>query len=160
MKKKIWIGVYLLTFVFVSALAVNSQVKDPNVPRFWWNSVKEYISSKSESKILSFIHYGIPTDQIIGIFTPKINIIVQRVDIYARSSVAGDSTAFILSNGINSSTVVMDSSSSVNRWLDTTEVTFEISQSCTLKFSDDSYTGAFTSGADTPMVVIQYKISD
>ena len=160
MFKKRWIVLYILTFVLVSALAVKSQVKNPDIPRFWWDSVKDYICSKSESKILSFIHYGTPTDQVLGIFTPENNVIVQRIDIYARSLVAGDTTAFILTNGVNSSIVVMDSSSSVNRWIDTAEVIFGISQPCTLRFSDDNYTGTFSSGADTPMVVIQYKIAD
>lgn len=160
MSRKIWIGIYLLMFVFVTASVVNSQIKDPEVPRFWWNSVRDYIRSKSESKMLSLVHYGVPTDQVIGIFTPQTDITIQRVDIYARAAVDSDSTAFVMSNGTNSSIVVLDSSLSANQWFDSTEVIFESFHPCTLRFSDDNYSGTFVTGADTPMVVIQYKIAD
>jgi len=160
MERKIWAGIYSLVFVFFIAIAVSSQVTDPQVPRSWWSSVRDYIRSKSESKIMSFVLYGEPTDQIIGIFNPHNNITVQRIDVYARAKVDSDSTAFVMTNGINSAVALLDSFSSANQWFDSTEVTFERFFPCTLKFSDDDYSGTFVSGADTPMVIIQYKISD
>ncbi len=160
MKRKIWAGIYSLVFVFFIAIAVSSQVKDPQVPRSWWSSVRDYIRSKSESKIMSFVLYGEPTDQVIGIFNPHNSITVQRIDVYARAKVDSDSTAFIMTNGINSAVALLDSFSSANQWFDSTEVTFERFFPCTLKFSDDNYSGTFVSGADTPMVIIQYKLTD
>ena len=160
MKRKIRAGIYSLVFVFFIAIVVNSQVKDPQIPRFWWNSVRDYVRSKCESKIMSFVVYGKPTDQVVGVFTPHNALTIQRIDVYARAKVDGDSTAFVMTNGINSAVVVMDSFSSANQWFDSTEVTFERFFPCTLKFSDDDYSGTFVSGADTPMVIIQYKISD
>ena len=158
-KKKMTVA-YLLVFVFFVAIVVNSQVKDPQIPRSWWSSVKDYINRKSESKILSFVHYGEPTDQIMGIFTPKSDITIQRIDIFARARVDSDTTAFIMTNGINMSKVMMDSSFSKKLWYSSTEVTFRKSLPCTLRFSDNGYSGTFVSGADTPMVIIQYKVTD
>jgi len=83
MERKIWAGIYSLVFVFFIAIAVSSQVTDPQVPRSWWSSVRDYIRSKSESKIMSFVLYGEPTDQVIGIFNPHNSITVQRIDVYA-----------------------------------------------------------------------------
>ena len=160
MERKIWAGIYSLVFVFFIAIAVSSQIKDPQVPRSWWSSVRDYIRSKSESKIMSFVIYGEPTDQVIGIFTPHNSITVQRIDVYARAKVDSDSTAFVMTNGINSAVVLLDSFSSADQWFNSTEVTFERFFPCTLKFSDDDYSGTFVSGADTPMVIIQYKIPD
>jgi len=160
MERKIWAGIYSLVFVFFIAIAVSSQIKDPQVPRSWWRSVRDYIRSKSASKIMSFVLYGEPTDQVIGIFNPHNSITVQRIDVYARAKVDSDSTAFVMTNGINSAVVLLDSFSSADQWFDSTEVTFERFFPCTLKFSDDDYSGTFVSGADTPMVIIQYKIPD
>jgi len=160
MERKIWVSIYSLVFVFFIAIAVSSQVTDPQVPRSWWSSVRDYIRSKSESKIMSFVLYGEPTDQIIGIFNPHNSITVQRIDVYARAKVDSDSTAFIMTNGINSAVALLDSFSSANQWFDSTEVKFERFFPCTLKFSDDDYSGTFVSGADTPMVIIQYKLTD
>ena len=160
MERKIWAGIYSLVFVFFIAIAVSSQVTDPQVPRSWWSSVRDYIRSKSESKIMSFVLYGEPTDQVIGIFNPHNSITVQRIDVYARAKVDSDSTAFIITNGINSAVALLDSFSSANQWFDSTEVTFRRFFPCTLKFSDDGYSGTFVSGADTPMVIIQYKLTD
>jgi hypothetical protein len=158
-KKKLAV-VYLLALVFFVAIVVNSQVKEPQIPRSWWSSVKDYINKKSESKILSFVHYGEPTDQIMGIFTPKSDITIQRIDIFARAKVDSDTTAFIMTNGINTSKVMMDSGSSKKLWFSSTDVMFKKLLPCTLRFSDNSYSGAFVSGADTPMVIIQYKVTD
>ncbi len=158
--KKIWIGLYFGIFLVFMSLVVYSQVKDPQVPRYWWSTVRDYIRDKSEVKMLTFIHYGEPTDQVIGVFTPCSDIAIQRIDVYARAKVDGDSTAFMMSNGINSTAVVMDSAFSATLWSDTTEVIFSRLAACTLRFSDDAYSGTFVSGADTPMVVVQYKVAD
>ena len=158
--KKILVGLYLGIFLVFISLVVHSQVKDPQVPRYWWSTVRDYIRDKSEDRMLTFVHYGEPTDQIIGVFTPCSDIAVQRIDVYARSKVDGDSTAFVMSNGINSTAVVMDSALSATLWSDTTEVVFSSSAACPLRFSDDAYSGTFVSGADTPMVVVQYKVAD
>ena len=160
MKKKMLIGIYLLVFVFFISFVVFSQVKDPNIPRFWWTTVRDYIRTKSESKIMSLVHYGEPTDQVIGVFTPQNAITIQRIDVYAHAKVDSDTTAFTIVNGINFAVVILDSSSSATLWYDSTEVTFAKLTPCTLKFSDDNYSGTFVSGADTPMVVIQYKLAD
>jgi len=160
MRSKILTGIYSVVFVFFISIVVYSQINDPKVPRAWWNSVRDYIRSKSESKIVSLIHYGEPTDQVIGIFTPHNAITVQRIDVYTRAKVDSDTTAFVMTNGTNTAVVVLDSSSSATLWYDSTEVTFTKSVQCTLMFSDDSYSGIFVSGADTPMVVIQYKLAD
>ena len=160
MEKKILVSIYSLVFVIFISIAVSSQVADPQVPRSWWNSVRDYIRSKSESKIMSFVLYDEPTDQVIGVFTPQNSITVQRIDVYARAKVDSDSTAFVMTDGINSAVVLLDSFSSANQWFNSTEVTFERLSPCTLKFSDNDYSGTFVSGADTPMVVVQYKIAD
>lgn len=158
--KKVLIGFYFTVLLSFVSLIVHSQVKDPQVPRYWWSTVRDYIQNKSETRMLTFIHYGEPTDQIIGVFTPGSDIAIQRIDVYARAKVVGDSTAFVMSNGINSTAVVMDSALSATLWFNTTEVIFSESDACTLRFSDDAYSGTFVSGADTPMVVVQYKVAD
>ncbi|MFC1562998.1 hypothetical protein ACFL4Z_03005 [candidate division KSB1 bacterium] len=160
MQKKLWTVIYLTIFVFFVSVVVYSQINDPKIPRSWWDSVRDYIRSKSESKIMSLVHYGEPTDQVIGVFTPHNAVTIQRIDVYARARVDSDTTAFVMTNGRDTAVVVLDSSFSATLWHDSTEVIFEKFYPCTLKFNDDNYSGTFISGADTPMVVIQYKLTD
>lgn len=149
------IAVLLFLSVYLSA-----QVRDPGISRSWWPALREYIRDKSSSKMVSFAHHGTPTDQVVAVFTPHTDLTVKRIDVYAKAKVDSDSTAVILSNGISAAAAVLDSGGSAQYWYDSTEVKFTALIPCTVRFSDDDYSGTFVTGADTPSVVIQYSVTD
>lgn len=146
--------------LFIITAYLSAQVRDPAVPRSWWPSLKQYIQAKSASKMLSFTHYGTPTNQVIAVFNPQKKLTIERIDVYARAKADGDSTALVLTNGLETSRVVLDSGEARQYWHDSTEAVFAAFRPCTVKFSDNGFTGTFVSGVDSPSVVIQYRIAD
>lgn len=160
MKRTILYVLSVIIIVFAVSVYLDAQMKDPQIPRSWWQSAKKYIKSQAGAKMLSFTCYGTPTDQILSVFTPHDSLMIQRIDVFARAKVDSDSTALIITNGLTSARVVLDSGNAKRYWYDSTEVTFRALKPCTVKFSDNSYSGVFVTGADTPTVVIQYRVSD
>ena len=158
-RKRIYLIAGTAVMLFLSVY-LSAQVRDPGISRSWWPALREYIRGKTSSKMVAFVHSGTPTDRIVAVFTPHTDITVQRIDVYAKAKVDSDSTAVILSNGILSAQAVLDSAGAAQYWYDSTEVQFTALLPCTVKFSDDNFSGTFVTGADTPMVVLQYRVSD
>ena len=147
----------LAALLVFGAGVLMAQVRDPKVARSWWPAAKAYIDAQAEAKTLSFAWNGVPTDTLVAVFTPVDSITIQRIDVYATTPNGGDTTALVISNGINQAVVTLDSIGQVQSWFSTTAVTFAKAIPCSVRFSDNAYTGTFVSGVTHPAIVVQYK---
>ena len=129
---------------------VFSQVKDPNVPRFWWKSVKRYIDEKTDNKIMVFDADSIANHNV-AIFNLNQPIKVQRIDIMTEGIVDSPTVFYFQSASVYDS-VLIDSANSGKYYFSTDTVNFPASP-CTLRFTDTQFSYKATGGGNTRIVI-------
>ena len=159
MKKIISLVIIVLIFSLLLSFYLIAQVRDPGIPRAWWGALKAYIDIKSSVHTLAITHDGTPHDRILAVFTPLRAVTVDRIDVYAHAPADSDSTALEVANGRALASCIIDSGGAAQSWHSLPSVQFDAAYPCTVRFSDDRFTGEFVSGADSAAVIIQYHVS-
>ena len=139
----------LVIIIIMQPVVSQAQITNPNIPRSWWNSVKDYIDLKAEfltwsvqssftGKILE--NSGTKGDTLT-VFTPQAASRLQSVSVWLSVNNTPDSTLYlILLHGSSDTLVTIDSSGSgIETYFESTKTyNYTAAERCSLIFLSGS----------------------
>lgn len=141
MKKFLLITLILVLFIPIISQA---QIKDPTVPRTWWNDLKTFIVQTSEYVFGYRVDATTTVSDTIAVFMPTFNMEIQIVDLSFLQITDPDSTMYLVfsSSGTLDTVLTIDSTGNGQTLFWQTSTAFNLT-------ADDTVRIILNAGADT-----------
>ncbi len=147
----------MLILAFLIPAVSQAQIKNPNIPRFWWSGLETFLRNLSEQPISFTVPARALTttyDDTLAIFIPNYAMSIVQTNLNFGSINDPDSTSYLImqtgSNTVSYDTIItIDSSGNGNTgaWSNTTS--FNLAADSTYKFYIESILGNLSTGVKT-----------